>query len=108
MHIHAFICIIKLNIYFNMQMANELDLILDKTEAVPAASCRDENGSVSYLQRVICPIYETIVAVSGFFTLLLYCWFPMSLDCFGSHHLFLVYSSCIFLVLNGKRMCFCF
>lgn len=75
MHIHAFMCIIKLNIYFNMQMAMELDLILDKTEAVPAPSCRDENGSVSYLQQVICPIYQTIVEVSGSFTLLLYCWF---------------------------------
>lgn len=57
-----------------MQMAKELDVILDKTEAVPAASCMGENGSVSYLQKVICPIYETVAAVSGSFTLLLYWW----------------------------------
>eukprot|EP00268_Persea_americana_P030985 TRINITY_DN3005_c1_g1_i2.p1 TRINITY_DN3005_c1_g1~~TRINITY_DN3005_c1_g1_i2.p1 ORF type:complete len:1912 (+),score=293.34 TRINITY_DN3005_c1_g1_i2:360-6095(+) len=47
--------------YIFHNMAMELDLILDKTEAVPAPSCRDENGSVSYLQQVICPIYQTIV-----------------------------------------------
>lgn len=49
-----------------MQMARELDAILDHGEAHPAPSCQGENGSVSYLEQVIFPIYETMAAVSEF------------------------------------------
>ncbi|GAV80876.1 Glucan_synthase domain-containing protein/FKS1_dom1 domain-containing protein [Cephalotus follicularis] len=48
--------------YIFHNMAKELDAILDHGEANPAASCITENGSVSFLDRVICPIYETIAA----------------------------------------------
>ncbi|KAF3436800.1 hypothetical protein FNV43_RR19553 [Rhamnella rubrinervis] len=40
----------------------ELDAILDHGEADPAASCKTDTGSVSYLEQIICPIYETIAA----------------------------------------------
>lgn len=46
-------------------MAKELDAILDHGEANPAASCRTESGSVSFLDQIILPIYETLAAVSG-------------------------------------------
>ncbi|KAL8123352.1 hypothetical protein AgCh_011353 [Apium graveolens] len=46
--------------YIFHQMAKELDAILDHGEANPAASCIGENNSVSYLQHVISPIYNTI------------------------------------------------
>ncbi|XP_071903645.1 callose synthase 10-like isoform X2 [Coffea arabica] len=41
-------------------MARELDAILDRGEADPAPSCTNEDGVVSYLKQVICPIYETM------------------------------------------------
>lgn len=47
-------------------MARELDAILDRGEAEPAQSCKTENGSVSYLEQVIHPIYKTMDEVSGF------------------------------------------
>ncbi|KAK4479931.1 hypothetical protein RD792_012983 [Penstemon davidsonii] len=43
-------------------MARELDAILDHGEATHAASCISENGSVSFLEQIICPIYETLAA----------------------------------------------
>jgi len=46
-------------------MAKELDAILDHGEANHAASCITESGSVSFLEQIICPIYQTIAAVSG-------------------------------------------
>lgn len=46
-------------------MARELDAILDHGEANRAASCITESGSVSFLEQIICPIYETMAAVSG-------------------------------------------
>lgn len=48
-------------------MAKELDAILDHGEANLAASCKTESGSVSYLEKIICPIYETMTKVSGLF-----------------------------------------
>ncbi|KAG6633255.1 hypothetical protein I3843_12G034200 [Carya illinoinensis] len=42
-------------------MARELDAILDHGEANRAASCRTESG-VSFLEQIICPIYETMAA----------------------------------------------
>lgn len=45
-------------------MAKELDANLDHGEAVRSNNCKLEDGSVSFLQRIICPIYETLVAVS--------------------------------------------
>lgn len=57
----------------NLQMAKELDAILDHSEAQPAASCMSESGSVSYLDQIIHPIYKAIAAVSGYI-LLLYCY----------------------------------
>jgi len=47
------------------QMAKELDAILDHGEANRAASCITESGSVSFLEQIICPIYQTIALVSG-------------------------------------------
>lgn len=48
-------------------MAKELDAMLDHDEAVRSENCKLENGSVSFLQQIICPIYETLVAVSRSF-----------------------------------------
>lgn len=45
-------------------MAKELDAKLDHGEAVRADSCVIENGSVSFLDRVISPIYAAMSAVS--------------------------------------------
>lgn len=45
-------------------MARELDAILDHGEANPAVSCIGENGSVSFLEQIICPIYKIMSAVS--------------------------------------------
>ncbi|XP_021908849.1 callose synthase 10-like [Carica papaya] len=44
------------------QMAKELDAILDHGEANRAGSCVTENGSVSFLEQIICPIYDTMSA----------------------------------------------
>ncbi|KAH9720653.1 callose synthase 10 [Citrus sinensis] len=41
-------------------MAKELDAILDHGEANPAPSCITEDGSVSFLDKIIRPIYETM------------------------------------------------
>ena len=46
-------------------MAKDLDVILDHGVADPATSCKSENGHVSFLDQVICPIYETILKVSS-------------------------------------------
>lgn len=45
-------------------MARELDAILDHGEANHAASCITADGSVSFLEQIICPIYETMEKVS--------------------------------------------
>ncbi|KAJ6294189.1 hypothetical protein OIU76_022303 [Salix suchowensis] len=50
--------------YIFHQMAKELDAILDHGEANRATSCITESGSVSFLEKIICPIYKTIVAMS--------------------------------------------
>lgn len=49
-------------------MAKELDAIIDHGEANPAPSCITESGSVSFLEQIICPIYDTMALVSLFFT----------------------------------------
>ncbi|MBA0644158.1 hypothetical protein Goklo_028362, partial [Gossypium klotzschianum] len=41
-------------------MARELDSIVDHGEANPARSCTAESGSVSFLEQIICPIYNTM------------------------------------------------
>ncbi|KAJ4712497.1 Callose synthase [Melia azedarach] len=48
--------------YIFHHMAKELDAILDHGEANPAPSCIMENGSVSFLDKIICPVYETMAA----------------------------------------------
>ncbi|XP_048443980.1 callose synthase 10 isoform X3 [Pyrus x bretschneideri] len=48
--------------YIFHHMAKELDAILDHGEALLAASCRTESGSVSFLQQIISPIYDTLAA----------------------------------------------
>lgn len=48
--------------YIFHHMAKELDAILDHGEANHAASCITESGSVSFLEQIICPIYQTIAA----------------------------------------------
>ena len=47
-----------------MQMARELDAILDHGEAHPASNFTNEDGVVSYLEQVICPIYKIMQEVS--------------------------------------------
>ncbi|KAI3882841.1 hypothetical protein MKW92_016922 [Papaver armeniacum] len=42
-------------------MAKELNVILDHGEVQPAVSCSGDSGSVSYLEQVVSPIYETMV-----------------------------------------------
>jgi len=44
-------------------MAKELDAILDQPEAIPAKSCTNNDGDVTYLQEIITPIYDTMAAV---------------------------------------------
>lgn len=46
-------------------MAKELDGILDSSEAEPAKSCITNDGSTSFLEKIITPIYETIAAVGS-------------------------------------------
>ncbi|XVE56659.1 hypothetical protein DITRI_Ditri04bG0028500 [Diplodiscus trichospermus] len=48
--------------YIFHHMAKELDAILDHEEANPAPSCIAESGSVSFLEQIICPIYDTMEA----------------------------------------------
>uniref|UniRef100_A0A1J3EUH6 1,3-beta-glucan synthase n=1 Tax=Noccaea caerulescens TaxID=107243 RepID=A0A1J3EUH6_NOCCA len=48
--------------YIFHHMAKELDAKLDHGEAVRADSCLTETGSVSFLERIITPIYEAISA----------------------------------------------
>nr|DAD30693.1 TPA_asm: hypothetical protein HUJ06_009544 [Nelumbo nucifera] len=48
--------------YIFHHMAKELDAILDHADAKQAASCMLEDGSVSYLNRIISPIYEAMAA----------------------------------------------
>ncbi|GJN34266.1 hypothetical protein PR202_gb22915 [Eleusine coracana subsp. coracana] len=43
-------------------MAKELDGILDSSEAEPAKSCITSDGSTSYLEKIITPIYQTMAA----------------------------------------------
>jgi hypothetical protein len=47
-------------------MAKELDAILDHGEAEAAVSCLTDDGSAKFLEKIICPIYETLAAVSCF------------------------------------------
>lgn len=64
-----------------LQMAKDLDAILDRGEAEPVPSCKTEAGSVSYLKQIICPIYETMKAVSGFvFEIFWFCVLPLSVS----------------------------
>jgi callose synthase len=62
----------------HFQMAKELDGILDSSEAEPAKSCITSDGSTSYLDKIITPIYQTMAAVglsmNGFSLI-----FPLSL-----------------------------
>ncbi|KAL1323430.1 callose synthase 10 [Arachis hypogaea] len=44
--------------YIFHHMAKELDAILDHGEAYPASSCTATDGSVKFLEQIICPIYE--------------------------------------------------
>ncbi|KAL3342752.1 hypothetical protein AABB24_026672 [Solanum stoloniferum] len=48
--------------YIFHHMAGELDAILDHGEASPAKSCVGEDQSVSFLEQIIRPIYDTIVS----------------------------------------------
>ncbi|KAM0982290.1 hypothetical protein ACFX2J_015097 [Malus domestica] len=43
-------------------MARELDAMLDNGEAYPAASCKTESRSVSFLEQIGLPIYEALDA----------------------------------------------
>jgi callose synthase len=48
-----------------IQLAKELDGILDSSEAEPAKSCITSDGSTSYLEKIITPIYQTMSAVGS-------------------------------------------
>lgn len=54
-----------------LQMAKELDVVLNRGVADFADSCKIiEKGSVSFLEKVISPIYDTMTAVSSFLPLM--------------------------------------
>ncbi|KAK8465763.1 hypothetical protein PHAVU_009G169400 [Phaseolus vulgaris] len=46
--------------YIFHHMAKELDAVLDHGEARPAHSCLTEDGSTKFLEKIICPIYDTL------------------------------------------------
>ncbi|KAI3727018.1 hypothetical protein L1987_66825 [Smallanthus sonchifolius] len=46
--------------YIFHHMARELDATLDRGEASPAGSCKDESHTVSFLDQVIKPIYDAL------------------------------------------------
>ncbi|XAR67941.1 1,3-beta-glucan synthase, partial [Bertholletia excelsa] len=46
--------------YLFHNMAKELDAILDHGEATHAPSCIAGSGSVSFLEQIICPIYQRL------------------------------------------------
>ncbi|XP_020235766.1 callose synthase 10 [Cajanus cajan] len=48
--------------YLFHHMAKELDAILDRGEAEPASSCVTDDGSAKFLEKIICPVYKTLVA----------------------------------------------
>ncbi|GMH21528.1 hypothetical protein Nepgr_023370 [Nepenthes gracilis] len=48
--------------YIFHQMAKDLDAILDHGEAEPHERYRSENGTVSFLKQIICPIYDRLHA----------------------------------------------
>ena len=52
--------IVELNL---LQMAKELDAILDQPEAGHAFSCSGTDGTVSFLAEIVTPIYETMAKV---------------------------------------------
>lgn len=58
----VFFYLMTLLAYF--QMAKELDGILDSSEAETAKSCT-RDGSTSFLERIISPIYDTMAAVGS-------------------------------------------
>ncbi|CAI0446349.1 unnamed protein product [Linum tenue] len=51
--------------YIFHHMAKELDAVLDHGEADHAPSCKNESGSVSFIEQVILPIYETMAEEVG-------------------------------------------
>lgn len=70
-------------------MAKELDAILDRGEAEAAASCVTDDGSAKFLEKIICPIYETLADVSCFVMLSILinlftfvCWNESELICY--------------------------
>lgn len=65
-------------------MARELDAILDHGEVTHAASCISEGGSVSFLDQIICPIYDTVKKVGAFFFTACPCQFFSQLACLTS------------------------
>lgn len=48
--------------YIFHHMAKELDAVLNQPEAQPVKCCTAENGSVSFLNEIICPIYAAMSA----------------------------------------------
>ncbi|KAJ4776823.1 glucan synthase-like 10 [Rhynchospora pubera] len=58
--------------YIFHNMAEELEAVINLQEAVPATSCKCEDGSVSYLKSIISPIYDTLKEVcDNYFTFVL-------------------------------------
>jgi len=74
-------------------MAKELDAILDRGDAEAAASCSTEDGPAKFLEKVICPIYETLADVSCFidpqYNAVIYLIFVMCEYFFNWFHIFL-------------------
>ncbi|XP_071909992.1 callose synthase 10-like [Coffea arabica] len=54
--------------YIFHHMARELDAILDHGEAHPASNFTNEDGVVSYLEQVICPIYKIMQEIKQMIT----------------------------------------
>lgn len=78
-----------------VQMARELDAILDHGEANPAANYIGENGSPSFLEKIISPIYKTMAAVSAS----LYCIFVLLVK-------IVIFPVCVFIQLVDNFMFF--
>lgn len=75
-------------------MAKELDAVLDHGEARPAHSCLTEDGSTKFLEKIICPIYDTLSKVSCFIHFLTIRQFYVSnltmCNCSKLYHIYLL------------------
>lgn len=91
-------------------MAKELDAILDHGEAEAAVSCLTDDGSAKFLEKIICPIYETLADVSCFidpqYIADMYSNFLLSMNVLLIHFTFVCWNECSFCNYNYWRFSF--